>query len=280
MERLEQPIPKNDDAFPEKIRTAKHITGRESEFSIKQEDDPKYTPNLSSANYGNISRVSARVEKDGRFRERSLVLKRYKVSSPEYLNDAIRLRDEAVEVYGKLKEAGLENLPSTFRAVDDVEILMEDYNINDNIAIAHNKIKEVRDIKIESLTNFEKIIDDMFSDLVKASVKGIIITGDAYFVVIPKKGNHIEIKRVAIADLEMVHPHNFQFRQLTSPKEVEEVYKDNVLEFAGVFAGLNLGGNFFVSEDYLESLSEQAKNILLSPDRVQQVREDWERSIV
>lgn len=241
---------------------ARRSTGKETEFSIKKNEDPKYRPNLSEANYGNISRVTARVEKGDRFREKSLVLKHYHGDGDRSgSRGGNNCRDKAIDAYNALKLIGVKHIPTTFRAVGNAEIVMTDFNVGDNIALAHNKIKESRSEKIESFTNLAQAIEEMRSDLMEAALYGIEIKGDAFFVVVPKQGSNIEIK-IVIADLEMLWVKNFQ--KLTDTKQIAAVYKDNVRNLASALSHLYLSGDHFQSNNYCNSLEDATEKILLS----------------
>ncbi len=259
--------------FERITKIASHSSGKETEFSIKKEEDPIDNPNLSFANVGNISRVVARVERGENFREMNLVLKYFRGYDAEECNYN---RDVAIDVYSALKIIGLKHIPTTFRAIGKNEIAMTDFNAGNNIALAHNKIKESRDEKIESITNFVQALEDIHHDLIRAALYGIKIRFDAFFVVIPKKGSDVDMK-IVIADLEMMNIKSLQ--KLSNIEQVEKIYKESVDNLSEVFSSLSHGGHTFISEDYGVSLRDQAKNIMLSFEYNSEIREDMSEKL-
>jgi len=252
-------------------KIASHSTGKETEFSIKNEEDPKDRPNLSAANYGNISRVTARVERGEHFREKSLVLKHFFASSgwsPEWKGGNYN-RDRAIDAYNALKLIGLKNIPATFRAVGESEVVMTDFNTGGNLAFANNKIKESRTERIKSITNLDQVIEQMKHDIIKLSLYGIELRGDESFIIAPKQGGDVEIK-IVIADLELMYIKNLQ--KLTDVEQIEEIYKKNAATLAGVFC-FDTSNNYFPSKDYCKSLEDQARNLLLSSDYHSEIKE-------
>ncbi|MFZ2975778.1 MAG: hypothetical protein WA055_04115 [Candidatus Moraniibacteriota bacterium] len=260
--------------FDRITKIARHNTGEETEFSIKKDEDPKDHPNLSSANIGNISRVTARVERGDNFKEKNLVLKHYFTYSKE---DPGYNRDIAISVYNALKIIGLKHIPITFRAVGRNEIVMTDFNDGGNIALAQNKIKESRDEKVESITNFEQAIEDVHDDLIKAALYGIEIRFDAFFMVIPKQGSNVKMK-IVIADLEMIYIKHLQ--KLTDIMQAEEIYRKSADNLSELFSALPYGGHTFFSKDYCALLKKQARSLLLSFDYSSEIKENMSKELI
>lgn len=252
-------------------KIARHESGKETEFSIDRKDDPIRHPNLSEANYGDISRVTARIEKHGRHREKNLVLKHFLHYQGRNAN-----RDRAIDAYNFLKVIGVEHVPTTFRAVGESEMVMTDFNSGDNLAIAFNKIKEDRDEKVESFVNFSEAVHGMQEDLMRAATYGLILDGDTFFTIVPKKGKNVDI-RIVIADLEMLSTDNL--KKLNDVHKIEDIYKNTVIGLAGHFRELYRGSSS-ISKQYCADLEKEVKNILLSSDITSKIQEYMSEELI
>ncbi len=187
---------------------------------------------------GVIDRVHIAFESGDRNRE--FVVKRYVGHKPT------EKAEKAIRAYDMLKDAGLKNIPGTFRLIvpEKDSILMTNYNTASEVAFSmpQNKAKEAEGIKIDQVINLDEVIPKLDEDILRASESELIVHHDAYFVQVPRSGGAVAIK-VFIVDLDGV--------SRIKGSSPTELYRENVSQLYRALTDA-LWGRFTHKKDYNE----------------------------
>src|SRR3989344_1577933 len=228
--------------------------GKHKESSLLVIEDK----HISDGNFSEVSSLDTVLQRGERGKSVHLVRKRYRhgldPTTPH------KWREHAVTVYAYLKDIGLQSIPKTFRPYDEDEILMTDFTVGGKMALAANPLGEPRVEKIESLVNFEKMVLEIAPDILCAARRGVNLSSDCFFLVVPRGGENVPGKMVT-GDIENITVTGDGKQPLVGD-DFRVLLNRNIAEFSNFFPHFLKVQQVFSDTNLYGQYAEQARKIL------------------
>lgn len=225
---------------------------RESTLVVNKEK------HISDGNFADVSSLDTVLQRGERESSVHLVRKKYR-----HLLDSEaphKWREHAIAIHTHLKDIGLQSIPKTFRPHDTDEVLMTDFTVGGNMALAANPLDEPREEKIKSILNFEEMVSEIAPDIVRAAQRGVHLSSDCFFLIVPRTGEEVSGKMV-IGDIENITVTGDGKEPLVGD-DFRVLLNRNINEFSNFFPHFLKVQKVFSDADLYGQYAEQARKIL------------------